>query len=106
LPRLSPKELLATAIKSEIEAAQVYLRLSELIKNFRLKEKLNFLRKEEEFHQNTLERIYQERFSDQKLVLPEASLVPRIKAALGEEIRVPALFLVAMEAEQASDIYS
>jgi rubrerythrin len=113
--QLTPLEALGVAIKAEIEAAQTYERLANLVKNRILKEKAHFLRGEELKHRAFLEEAYARQFPDVELVLPTQSLVPRVEAALalspveGEveglegEVSVPELLDLAMQAEQASE---
>ena len=101
--RLTPLEALGTAIKAEIEAAETYERLANLVKNHALKGKAQFLRGEELKHRALLEEAYARQFSDVELVLPAQSLVPRVKAEIEGEVSVPELLTLAMEAEQASE---
>lgn len=100
--QLTPLEALGVAIKAEIEAAEVYEWLANLVKNRALKEKAHFLRGEELKHRTLLEEAYARQFPDVELVLPAQSLVPRVKAepALSS---VEGLLALAMEAEQASE---
>lgn len=118
--QLTPLEALGVAIKAEIEAAEAYERLANLVKNRALKEKAHFLRGEELKHRALLEEAYARQFPDVELVLPSQSLVPRVKAepVLSEaeelegdlsvperrpESSVEGLLALAMEAEQASE---
>ena len=125
--QLTPLEALGIAIKAEIEAAETYERLANLVKNRALKERAHFLQGEELKHRALLEEVYARQFPDVELVLPAQSLVPRVDAApvLGEaegvedKISVPeprpdgstssphrlveGLLYLAMQAEQASE---
>lgn len=100
--QLTPLEALGIAIKSEIEAAETYERLANLVQNRTLKEKAHFLRGEELKHRALLEEAYARQFPGVELVLPAQSLVPRVKELEGE-VSVPELLALAMEAEQASE---
>ena len=108
--QLTPLEALGIAIKAEIEAAETYERLANLVKNRALKEKAYFLQGEELKHRALLEEAYARQFPDVELVLPAQSLVPRVKE-LKDEASVPeprpelveGLLALAMEAEQASE---
>jgi rubrerythrin len=100
---LTPLEALGVAIKAEIEAAQTYERLANLVKNRALKEKAHFLQGEELKHRTLLEEAYARQFPEVELVLPARSLVPRVEAELEGEISVPELLDLAMQAEQASE---
>ena len=102
--QLTPLEALGVAIKAEIEAAETYERLANLVKNRALKEKAHFLRGEELKHRALLEEAYARQFPDVELMLPAQSLVPRVEAALVEgEVSVAELLALGMQAEQASE---
>jgi len=101
--QLTPLEALGIAIKAEIEAAETYERLANLVKNRALKEKAHFLQGEELKHRALLEEAYARQFPDVELVLPGQSLVPRVEPALEGEVSVPELLALAMQAEQASE---
>jgi rubrerythrin len=103
--QLTPLEALGIAIKAEIEAAETYEQLGNLVKNHALKEKAHFLQGEELKHRALLEEAYARQFPDVELVLPAQSLVPRVKAELEGEVSVPELLALAMEAEQASESF-
>ncbi|MEN3045790.1 MAG: ferritin family protein [Candidatus Hydrothermales bacterium] len=101
------EELLANAIKSEIEAKELYEGLSEKVKNFFLKEKLKFLAQEEQRHRETFESIFNKRFPGKKINLPEKSTVPLPNIVItSERIKISKVFEMAMEAEKAAyDFY-
>ncbi|MDH4135306.1 MAG: ferritin family protein [Anaerolineae bacterium] len=101
--QLTPLEALGIAIKAEIEAAETYERLANLVKNRALKEKAHFLQGEELKHRALLEEAYARQFPDVELALSGQSLVPRVEAALEGEVSVPELLALAMQAEQASE---
>ena len=111
--QLTPLEALGIAIKAEIEAAETYGRLANLVKNRVLKEKAHFLQGEELKHRALLEEAYARQFPDVELVLPARSLVPHVDAApvlsevegVENEISVPGLLDLAMQAEQASESF-
>ncbi len=103
-PRLTSLEVLAVAIKSEIHAAQLYERLSNMVRNRGLRERLGFLQGEEEQHRKLLEELYAKSFPQVELRLPEKSLVP-IEVALGEGATVPELIQLAMKAEKDSESF-
>lgn len=98
--KLPPHEVLAVAIRSEIEAADVYLKLQGRVKSTLLKEKLKFLISEEKKHRKILERIYSQRYPDQKLNIPEKSFLPPLEMTFDEKSSVLDLFNVALEAEK------
>ncbi|MBC7262470.1 MAG: ferritin family protein [Chloroflexi bacterium] len=104
---LTALEVLGIAIKSEIEAASLYARMTALVRNTSLASKLAFLRQEEEKHREMLESLYTRRFPDVELQLPAKSPVPQIQSADLDDMTVPELFQLAMQAEQmAADFYS
>ena len=99
---LSPHEIYSIAIRAEIEAHDIYERAAGKVKNGSLKDKLNFLAREEEKHRKILEEIYSEKFPDLELALPDRNFLPKIDLALSEESTVQVLFEVAMEWERSS----
>lgn len=104
---LTALEVLGIAIQSEIEAALLYARMIGLVRNTSLASKLAFLRQEEEKHREMLEGLYSRRFPDIELQLPVKSPVPQIQNANLDDMTVPELFQLAMQAEQlAADFYS
>jgi len=104
---LTALEVLAIAIKSEVEAAALYERMAGQVRNTALVTKLNFLRQEEEKHRAMLEDLYTKRFPGVELQLPRKSLVPVVEADALDQLTVPELFQLAMKAEQVSaDFYS
>jgi rubrerythrin len=101
--RLQPHEILAIAIKSEKEAADIYSRLNDKVRNKLLKRKLEFLIFEEKKHRQILERLFYQRFPDKKLKEPDKSFLPLPKDYLDEKAFVFDLFKIALEAEKASE---
>jgi rubrerythrin len=102
-PRLQPDEILAIAIRSEREAADIYSRLNDKVKNKLLKKKLEFLIFEEKKHRQILERLFYQRFRDKELKEPGQSFLPPPKGYLDEKASVFDLFKIALEAEKASE---
>jgi len=97
------QEALATAIKSEIEAEDVYKKLKDMVSNFVIKDKLDFLISEEKKHQQVVRKLYTKMFSEEEPSLPEKSLAPRLTLALKETETVPDLLEVAIDAEKKSE---
>ena len=100
---LTPLEILGVAIKSEIEAANLYRYMAGQVVNLDLQQRLGFLVQEEEKHRHILEGAYARQFPDVELALPARSLVPTIQAAIQAGAPVPELFGLAMEAERLSE---
>jgi len=104
----SLEDLLLTALKSEIEAKAAYLRLADGVKNFVLKERLNFLAGEEEKHGQFFERLFQKSYPDKELVMPAGrSPVPMPELRIDtENIPLNEVLESAMAAEMAAhDFY-
>lgn len=101
------QELTQAAIKSEIDSNRVYSTLSSRVKNFVLKDRLNFLAEEELKHRKFLESLYRKEFHDITLVLPDKSPVPLPEVNIDDEsMKISDLFFQAMEAEKAAhDFY-
>lgn len=100
---LTSLEVLGVAIKSEIEAAKLYERMEKRVKNFDLKEKLQFLKGEEEKHRRIFDDLFRRKYPGVELKLPEKSMVPMMDVALTKELSVKELFEVAMKAEKLSE---
>ncbi len=99
-------KLLLTAMKSEVESKELYLKLAEKTQNGLLQDKLRFLADEEEKHRLFIEDIYKNHFPDKSLKMPEKSAVPMPKIKFTEETALSKILKQAMKAEQAaSDFY-
>ena len=99
-------ELLSTAIKSEIESNKLYKKIAKKTKNGLLQDKLEFLAKEEEKHQEFIEDIYKNHYHNEKMKLPNETPIPMPKIEFNEEMPVSKLLGMAMKAEEkASDFY-
>jgi rubrerythrin len=103
--KLRPYEVLAVAIRSEIEAADFYARLLARVKNVLLQQKLKFLVLEEKKHRKILERLHAQRFPDVPLKVPEKTVRPRPKTELDEKSSILDLFQAALEAEKAAETF-
>jgi len=102
-PELTSLEVLGVAIKSEIEAAHLYERMERRVKNVGLKERLSFLKSEEEKHRKIFEDLFEKKYPGVELKLPATSMVPTMDVALTKELSVKELLEVAMKAEQISE---
>lgn len=96
-------EALGIAIRSEIDAQNVYKDLSELCNNELLKERFENLAKEEKKHQLILENMYKSMFPDVDLILPE-SLLPKHAATsmLRKQLGLKDVLLIAINEERRS----
>jgi rubrerythrin len=104
-PKLKPFEVIAVAVRSEMDAADFYSRLYERVKNELLRGKLKFLIFEEEKHRKILEKLFTQRFPEKELQVPERSFLPPIAADVDDEASVPDLFRAALRAEKTSEEY-
>jgi rubrerythrin len=103
--KLRPYEVLAVAVRSEIEAANFYAKLLAQVKNAVLQQKLKFLVLEEKKHRKILERLHGQRYPDRKLAIPEKPVRPRPPAAVGRKSSILNLFKAALAAEKFAEEY-
>ena len=98
--------LLLAAIKSEVESNKLYKKMSKKTKNGLLRDKLEFLAKEEEKHREFIEEIYMNHFPEKKLKIPDQTPVPLPEVKMTDDTLLSTLLKEAMNAEQnASDFY-
>ena len=93
-----------TAIKSEVESRDLYMKIAARVKNAFLYDRMKFLASEEERHRTILLKMYQTYFPGKELVLPAKSPIPLPEIAF-DEVNPPALVVVfelAMKAELAA----
>lgn len=96
-------EVLAIAIRSEIDAQNVYRGLADRISSPRAKERFHILVAEEQQHQKLLERKYKEYFPDVPLKLPPSLLPPSAKTtALRKALGLREVLKLAIQAERES----
>jgi rubrerythrin len=108
LSKYTKKELLLSAIKSEIESHRIYTLLAEKIENGLMKDKFIFLAREEQKHKNFLESIFKNEFTKENLVLPEKTPIPLPKVTIpdNENISISTILAQSIEAEKAAaDFY-
>jgi len=100
------KDLLLAAIKSEKDSNELYSKIAKKTDNGLLKDKLNFLAKEEENHRRFIEDIYSNHYPDEDLSIPRETPVPLPEIKMDEDTPVSRLLSQAMVAEkEASDFY-
>jgi rubrerythrin len=103
---LKPSEILAVAVKAEIDAASIYIGLQGRVKNEVLVQKLKFLAHEEERHRAMLERLFADRFPGQELKVPDRPDLPLRAVSIDEKSSVMDLFKLALRKEkQAEEFY-
>ena len=104
-PKLRPYEVLAVAVRAEIEAADFYGRLLGQVKNILLQQKLSFLVTEEKKHRQILERLHGQRFPGVEIKIPDKPARPKTTAAWDEKASILDLFKLALEAEGLAEQY-
>jgi len=104
-PKLRPYEVLAVAVRAEIEAADFYGRLLGQVKNILLQQKLSFLVTEEKKHRQILERLHGQRFPGVEIKIPDKPERPKTTAAWDENASILDLFKLALEAERLAEQY-
>jgi rubrerythrin len=97
------EDLLLTALKGEVDSFNAYKKVAERVKNFFLREKLNFLAGEELKHREFLETLYRRQFPDKKLVLPPKVVIPLPELNVAEGIPISQVFEQAMSAEKFTE---
>jgi len=100
---LKPFEVYPVAVRAEIDAAEIYRDLKALVKNEALKQKLDFLAKEEDRHKAILERLFRDHFPNRKLVVPGQSKRLKQSVAVDEATSVLELFKLAMSKEKEAE---
>jgi len=101
-----PFEILAVAVRAEMDAAAVYRGLRDKVKNEVLRQKLQFLADEETRHRAILERLFADKFPQETLRVPAASPRSAKAAAVEDTSAVLDLFKLAMAKEkEAEDFY-
>ncbi len=106
LSKLTRKEILGVAVKSEIEAEKLYSKLSEMVEEVVLKERLKWLKGEEEKHRKTLENLFYKAFPGEKISVQMVSIVPGVKDVeerVRKESSASELMKLAIEVERASE---
>jgi rubrerythrin len=101
------EDLILSALKSEIDAKEVYSKTAESVENFILKDRLKFLAKEEEKHRIFFDNLYKKKFPEKDLKVPQSSPVPLPDMeAVSEKIPISEMLQMAMDAETAAhDFY-
>ncbi len=101
--KLSVEKSLSIAIQSEVAAEHVYTALMGKVRNFVLRDKLQFLASEEKKHEQMLRELFSRLCPEQTPSGDAGSLMPKLRITLDEDAPVPDLIAAAMEAEQISE---
>lgn len=94
------KRLLEMALRSEIDSRDIYKKASEMTKNALLKEKFNFLSREEEKHRIMIENMIKMKFPNEDINIPESTEVPLPRITVTEKDPISKLLSQAMNAEE------
>jgi len=106
IDKYSKKDLFLTALKSEEDSKNVYRDLAGRVKNFMLKDKLEFLSAEEQKHYDFFTGLWKEAFPAEEIILPDETPVPLPEITIdSEELRFSDIFLQAMNAEKAAHYF-
>jgi len=100
----SLKELLGLAIRAEIDANAIYIRLAERFSNPLLKEKFQWLAYEESKHKTGLEKLYDNLYKSEEPQIPDKvdeALLPSID--LSPSSSLVEILYQAMESEKAAE---
>jgi rubrerythrin len=99
-------DLLETAIKSEIEAREMYLSLRDSVKDSYLRNRLEFIAGEEATHRDYLTGVYRNNFNKDP-VIPESSVIPlpEVKVQPGLVMASDVLDQAMVAEKAASDFY-
>jgi rubrerythrin len=96
-------DILAVAVRAEMDAADVYNHLRGRVKNEVLVQKLKFLADEEVRHKAILERLFADKFPARKLAVPAKPARAAKAVPLDETSSVLDLFKLAMAKEKEAE---
>ncbi len=100
-----PLDILALAIRSEIDAARFYQKLLIRVKTDLLKQKIRFLLLEERKHRIILLRLSRQRFGQEPSNLPDQGIEPGFKIDSTRGMEVVELFQLALKAERGAEAF-
>jgi rubrerythrin len=101
----SLQDLFGIAIKAEIEAQEMYTKISTHTKNFVLKEKMRFLASEEKKHERILRGLFKQRFAGAEPVIPGETVAPVPGWRPEEEGKVSDVLKAAMQTELDAKVF-
>lgn len=103
----STEDLIVTSLKSEIDSRAAYLKIKDSVKNAVLKDKMDFLAKEEDRHKMFFESLYKKEYPNKVMKMPDRTPVPLPEIKInGEKIQISDVLQQAMVAEMAAhDFY-
>jgi len=103
----STEDLILTSLKSEIDSRMTYLKIKDSVKNAILKDKMDFLAREEDRHRIFFEKLFKEKYPNEPIQIPDKSPVPLPNIKIEDEmIQISEIMQQAMDAEIAAhDFY-
>ena len=103
LSKYSKKEVILTALKSEIESEKAYLEMAKKVKNFLLADRLKFLAMEEKKHAAFLKDLFKQEFPGEPAKVPAESIIPLPEIDIeNEALAISELFEQAKIAEDVA----
>ena len=100
---LTALEALGIAIRSEIDAQELYRDLSEMCNDDLLKDRFMNLYSEEKRHQVLLEHKYKEMFPETELILPQSQLpVEAVEKDTRKKMKIKDVLQIAINEEKRS----
>jgi rubrerythrin len=108
LSKFELKDLILTALKSEVDAEKVYAMIGESVKNFMLRDRFKFLADEERKHAGFFRDYFERQFPGEPMELPDECPVPLPKITIeSETVPISDVIGMAMAAEKAaSEFYT
>jgi rubrerythrin len=104
LEKYTKEELILSALKSEVDAKEIYLGLADKVKNYYLKDKLKFLAEEEEKHRAFLGTLFEKEFPNKEIMLPKTTPVPMPQIKVySETVPISEVLESAMDAEMVAN---
>lgn len=85
LKQYSKKDVILTALKSEIDSEKAYLELARRVKNIMLADRLKFLAQEEKKHAVFLRDLFKTEFIGEQPRVPDETIVPLPEIDLSDE---------------------
>jgi rubrerythrin len=104
-PRLKAPDILPIAVRAEMDAEAIYRTLFDRVKNEVLRQKLDFLAKEEGRHRAILTRLFADKFPGRPFTIPASSGKPKPAVAVDDRTPVLDLFKLAMEKEKEAEAF-
>lgn len=97
------QDMIAVAIRAEMESQEAYYALADQMQNFVLKDKFRFLGAEEEKHKAILENVFKETFPTEAIELPGDSGVPKADVHIREGNLLSDILEQAMNGEKKAE---